>query len=40
VVGERTFGEGTQQRLHLPDGRRYLSVASMSASGKKLQDDG
>ncbi len=43
VVGERTFGEGTQQKtFELPDGAvLILSVAKYeSPSGKKLQDDG
>jgi carboxyl-terminal processing protease len=43
VVGERTFGEGTQQKtFDLPDGAALiLSVAKYeSPSGKKLQDDG
>jgi carboxyl-terminal processing protease len=43
VVGEKTFGEGTQQKtFELPDGAALiLSVAKYEApSGKKLQDDG
>ena len=43
LVGERTFGEGTQQKtFELPDGAALiLSVAKYgSPSGKKLQDDG
>jgi len=43
VVGERTFGEGTQQKtFDLPDGAALiLSVAKYeSPDGKKLQDDG
>jgi carboxyl-terminal processing protease len=43
VVGEKTFGEGTQQKtFELPDGSALiLSVAKYeSPSGKKLQDDG
>ncbi len=43
VVGERTFGEGTQQKtFELADGAALiLSVAKYeSPSGKKLQDDG
>jgi carboxyl-terminal processing protease len=43
VVGERTFGEGAQQKtFELPDGAALiLSVAKYeSPSGKKLQDDG
>ena len=43
VVGERTFGEGTQQKtFELEDGAALiLSVAKYeSPSGKKLQDDG
>jgi carboxyl-terminal processing protease len=43
VVGERTFGEGAQQKtFELPDGSALiLSVAKYeSPSGKKLQDDG
>jgi carboxyl-terminal processing protease len=43
VVGERTFGEGTQQKtFELPDGAALiLSVAKYeSPDGKKLQDDG
>jgi carboxyl-terminal processing protease len=43
VVGEKTFGEGTQQKtFELPDGAALiLSVAKYeSPSGKKLQDDG
>lgn len=43
VVGEKTFGEGTQQKtFELPDGAALiLSVAKyQSPSGKKLQDDG
>lgn len=42
LVGEKTFGEGTQTRLfELPDGAALiLSVAKFgSPSGKKLQDD-
>lgn len=42
LVGEKTFGEGAQQRLfELPDGAALiLSVAKYgSPSGKKLQDD-
>jgi carboxyl-terminal processing protease len=42
LVGERTFGEGTQQKtFDLPDGAALiLSVAKYEApSGKKLQDD-
>lgn len=43
VVGEKTFGEGTQQKtFELPDGAALiLSVAKYgSPSGKKLQDEG
>jgi carboxyl-terminal processing protease len=43
LVGEKTFGEGTQQKtFELPDGAALiLSVAKYeSPSGKKLQDDG
>ena len=43
LVGEKTFGEGTQQKtFELPDGSALiLSVAKYeSPSGKKLQDDG
>ncbi len=43
VVGEKTFGEGTQQKtFELADGAALiLSVAKYeSPSGKKLQDDG
>ena len=43
VVGERTFGEGTQQKtFELADGAALiLSVAKYeSPNGKKLQDDG
>ena len=43
LVGERTFGEGAQQKLfELPDGAALiLSVAKYGEpSGKKLQDDG
>jgi carboxyl-terminal processing protease len=43
VVGERTFGEGTQQKtFELADGAALiLSVAKYeSPAGKKLQDDG
>jgi carboxyl-terminal processing protease len=43
VVGEKTYGEGTQQKtFELPDGAALiLSVAKYeSPSGKKLQDDG
>lgn len=43
VVGEKTFGEGTQQKtFELPGGAALiLSVAKYeSPSGKKLQDDG
>ncbi|MEO6802692.1 MAG: S41 family peptidase [Granulicella sp.] len=43
LVGERTFGEGAQQKtFELPDGAALiLSVAKyQSPSGKKLQDDG
>jgi carboxyl-terminal processing protease len=43
VVGEKTFGEGAQQKtFELPDGAALiLSVAKYeSPSGKKLQDDG
>jgi len=43
LVGERTFGEGTQQKtFELADGAALiLSVAKYeSPSGKKLQDDG
>ena len=42
LVGEKTFGEGAQQRLfELPDGAALiLSVAKYgSPSGKKIQDD-
>ena len=42
LVGEKTFGEGTQQKtFELPDGAALiLSVAKYeSPSGKKLQDD-
>jgi len=43
LVGEKTFGEGTQQKtFELPDGAALiLSVAKYeSPSGKRLQDDG
>jgi carboxyl-terminal processing protease len=43
VVGEKTFGEGAQQKtFELPDGAALiLSVAKYeSPSGKKIQDDG
>ncbi len=43
LVGEKTFGEGAQQKMfELPDGAALiLSVAKYgSPSGKKLQDDG
>jgi carboxyl-terminal processing protease len=43
VVGEKTFGEGAQQKtFELPDGSALiLSVAKYeSPSGKRLQDDG
>lgn len=43
VVGEKTFGEGAQQKtFELPDGSALiLSVAKYeSPSGKKIQDDG
>jgi carboxyl-terminal processing protease len=43
LVGERTFGEGAQQKtFELPDGAALiLSIAKYeSPSGKKLQDDG
>jgi carboxyl-terminal processing protease len=43
VLGEKTFGEGAQQKtFELPDGAALiLSVAKYeSPSGKKLQDDG
>ena len=43
VVGEKTFGEGAQQKtFELPDGAALiLSVAKYeSPSGKKLQDEG
>ncbi len=43
LVGEKTFGEGAQQKtFELPDGAALiLSVAKyVSPSGKKLQDDG
>jgi carboxyl-terminal processing protease len=43
LVGEKTFGEGAQQKLfELPDGSALiLSVAKYGEpSGKKLQDDG
>jgi carboxyl-terminal processing protease len=43
LVGEKTFGEGAQQKtFELPDGGALiLSVAKYeSPSGKKLQDDG
>jgi carboxyl-terminal processing protease len=43
VVGEKTFGEGVEQKtFELPDGAMLiLSVAKYeSPSGKKLQDDG
>ena len=43
LVGEKTFGEGTQQKtFELPDGAALiLSVAKYkSPSGKKLQDEG
>ncbi len=43
LVGEKTFGEGTQQKtFELPDGAALiLSVAKYEApSGKKLQDEG
>ncbi len=42
VVGDRTFGEGAQQKtIHLPDGSAViLSVAKyISPSGKKIEDD-
>lgn len=42
LVGEKTFGEGAQQKtFELPDGAALiLSVAKYSSpSGKKLQDD-
>jgi carboxyl-terminal processing protease len=42
LVGEKTFGEGAQQKMfELPDGAALiLSVAKYeSPSGKKLQDD-
>jgi carboxyl-terminal processing protease len=43
LVGEKTFGEGTQQKtFEMPDGSALiLSVAKYeSPSGKKLQDEG
>jgi carboxyl-terminal processing protease len=43
LVGEKTFGEGTQQKtFELPDGAALiLSVAKYeSPSGKKLEDEG
>ena len=43
LVGEKTYGEGAQQKtFELPDGAALiLSVAKYeSPSGKKLQDDG
>jgi carboxyl-terminal processing protease len=43
VVGEKTFGEGAEQKtFELPDGSALiLSIAKYeSPSGKKLQDDG
>ena len=43
LVGEKTFGEGAQQKtFELPDGAALiLSIAKYeSPSGKKLQDDG
>jgi carboxyl-terminal processing protease len=43
LVGEKTFGEGAQQKtFELPDGSALiLSIAKYeSPSGKKLQDDG
>jgi carboxyl-terminal processing protease len=43
VVGEKTFGEGTEQKtFELPDGAALiLTVAKYeSPSGKKIQDDG
>jgi carboxyl-terminal processing protease len=43
VVGEKTFGEGSQQKtFELPDGAALiLSVAQYeSPSGKKLEDEG
>ncbi len=43
LVGERTFGEGAQQKtFELPDGSAIiLSIAKYAApSGKKLQDEG
>jgi carboxyl-terminal processing protease len=43
LVGEKTFGEGAQQKtFELPDGGALiLSVAKYeSPSGKKLQDEG
>ena len=43
LVGEKTFGEGAQQKMfELPDGAALiLSIAKYeSPSGKKLQDDG
>ena len=43
LVGEKTFGEGTQQKtFELPDGAALiLSIAKYeSPSGKKLQDEG
>lgn len=43
LVGERTFGEGSQQKtFELPDGSALiLSIAKYSSpSGKKLQDEG
>jgi carboxyl-terminal processing protease len=43
LVGEKTFGEGAQQKtFELPDGAALiLSVAKYeSPSGKKLQDEG
>ena len=43
LVGEKTFGEGAQQKtFELPDGAALiLSIAKYeSPSGKKLQDEG
>ena len=43
VVGEKTFGEGSEQKtIELPDGAALiLSVAKYeSPLGKKLQDEG
>ncbi len=43
LVGEKTFGEGAQQKtFELPDGAALiLSIAKYeSPSGKKMQDDG